>query len=636
MYALPPEETFMQTPHQFQIRLIGLAIGVFLALLIWPTTRWIVQAQMSLCRPTASAAAPWSNVSGPNSQSAEEFANQRSLETAARHPEDFPLQFAAALVVPPTGGSLTSEIKVQRLRALVARFPDNPTLYAAILRFATLNQVRIERDEERIVTGEAGGRSQPGTRKALNTPEQLALFDRDAAAGERLDPDNAYFPLVRAIGLFAAHRDTEALAAIQHAAQKPNWTEYYADEVDAEWKLEEATFGTVSALPRMAYAAGLLLPHYSQLRAATRVAIAKAIEAELAGRTEEGLRIRNSVRTCGSLVRVQSVCVLGGMVGINISQTALLRPGGAPLIPLTHDMMDAQVREQRGRDYDLYLQRIGRSDDIAAVDAEIAAGVQAREIAKFAGHSSAFDYPWNLTFSWIAATLLLSTTLWMLALGGGATLLAKHPRIRTGLGLPPATRAGVALGLVAGPLAAGATLLHPALFVSTLLLAGIVICSLLLMALPGAKGPARLHRLGAFGLSLLGMALLCAAVVWQMGGSIEPIVRFLTLFQDSGTPLRVSPFYIVSVGLVTLIPLLTPLTLALLSRIWGVPLTVGVARGLRGCAVPIACLLLLAYSLLVPFTLRQESALNERLERTVQHEGRFMAEMTGKQWPGIP
>ncbi|MCW3100485.1 MAG: hypothetical protein JWL77_6103 [Chthonomonadaceae bacterium] len=626
----------MQTPHQYQIRLVGLSLGVFLALLIWPATRWIVQSQMALCSPTAASAAPWSNVAGPNLQVASELANLRLQETAARHPEEFPMQFAAALVVPPAGGSLTSETKVKRLRALVERFPDRPTLYAAILRFATQNQVRIERDEERILTGEPGGRSQQGMRKAPNTPEQLALFDRDAAAGERLDPDNAHFPLVRAIGLFAAHRDTEALAAIARAAQKSNWTEYYADEVDAEWKLQEATFGTVSALPRMGYAAGLLLPHYGQLRAASRVAIVKAIDAELAGRTEEGLRIRNSVRTCGSLMRIQSVCVLGGMVGVGISQTSLLRPGGAPPIPQTHDTMDAQVRERRGRAYDLYLQRIGHADEIAGVDAETAAGVQARAIAKFAGHSPSFDYPWNLTLSWIAAALLLSTTLWMLVLGGGAILLAKHPRIRTGLGLPPATRAGVALGLCAGPLAAGATLLHPALFVSILLLAGILILSLLLMALPGAKGPARLNRLGAFGLSLLGMALLCAAVVWQMGGSIEPIVRFLTLAQDIGVPLRVPPLYVVSVGIVTLVPFLTPLTLALLSRMWGVPLSVGVTRGLRGCAVPIACLLLLAYSLLVPFTLRQESALNERLERTVQHEGRFMAEMTGKQWPGTP
>ena len=629
----------METPYRYKFRLVGLSLGVILALLIWPATRRIVLSQIALCSPTPATAVPWStvvswgNVPTQNTQAASQLANQRYHETTAHLPDDFQVQFAAAVAVPSAEGSLPAALKVQRLRALVERFPDRPTLYAAILRFATQEQIRAERAQESILTGEPQERFQPAVTKSRNTPEQLRAFDRDAAAGERLDPNNAYFPMMRAVGLFAARRDTEALAAIERAAQKSGWTEYYGEEVEAEWKLQEETFGTVSALPRMAFAAGLLLPHYSQLRAVSRVAIVAAVKAELAGHAEEGFRIRTAVRRCGGLMRVQSVCVLGAMVGNGIGQTALARPGGAPPLPRKPNRSDASRREQVAHAYDAYVQRIGHPEESATADAETSAGIQAREIAKFASHSPAFDDPWKLVLFWMAAVLLLSNALWMLALGGGATLLTRHRRIRTGLGLPPSLRAGVALGLFAGPLSAGAVLLHPVQLVCMVLLAGVSLFSILALALPGAKGAERVHRLGIFGLTLLSTALLCSAFGWQAGGSIEPIVPFLSLSRIEGAELRMPLISVLSVGLAATIPLVTLLTLGLLSRIWGVPLSVGVVRGLRGCAVPIACLLLLAYSLLVPMTLRQESVLEARMQRTVQHEGRFMAEMIGRHWP---
>jgi len=628
----------MQIPCNYKFRLVGLSLGVIVALLVWPATRRIVWAQwnLSIAAPVASAAWSPASLGGSatsNTETALKSARRRFQETAARQPDDFPLQFANALAVPSPGESLTSEIKVRRLRLLAARFPDRPTLYAAILRFATQNQVRAERDEEDILTGPSGKHSRPVAGQLQNTPEQLAAFDRDAAEGERQDSDNAYFPLMRAIGLFAAHRDTEALAAMERAAQKPNWNEYYSAEATAEWKLQEETFGTVSALHRLAYAAVLPLPHYSELRTVSRVAIVKAVEAEQNGRTEEGFRIRSAVRTCGSLLRAQSVCVLGALVGVSIGQTALVRPGGAPPIARAPEESDRQVREQRGHAFDAYLQRIGHPEAISAVDAETAAGVQVREIAQFAVRTGAFEDPWKLTLSWIAAVALLSNVLWILALGAGTALVARHPRIRAGQGLPPSWRAGAAAGLFAGTLAAGIAILHPALPASALCLAEILFSSLLVTVLPGAKGSVRLSRLGAFGLSLLGTALLCSAFACQASRSIQPIVPFLWFLQEGDTALRMQWISAEFVGITAAIPLLTVFVLGALSRVWGVPLTVGIVRGLRGCAVPIACLLLLAYSLLVPITLHQESALEDRVQRTVQHEGRFMAEITGKRWP---
>ena len=89
----------MQTPTNYKFRLVGLSLGVILALLIWPATRRIVLAQIALCSPTTTSAAPWDTVASwgavatSNSQAASTTGHQRYRETAARHPDDLPLQF---------------------------------------------------------------------------------------------------------------------------------------------------------------------------------------------------------------------------------------------------------------------------------------------------------------------------------------------------------------------------------------------------------------------------------------------------------------------------------------------------------------------------------------------------------------
>src|SRR5205823_5532742 len=111
------------------------------ALLIWPATRWLVRSQLALTVPVPALVAPWSFGTTESTQAAWEIAQQRYRETAARHPDDFLMQFAEAVVVPPAEGPLTSTVKIQRLRELTRRFPDRPALYAAMLRFATQDQV---------------------------------------------------------------------------------------------------------------------------------------------------------------------------------------------------------------------------------------------------------------------------------------------------------------------------------------------------------------------------------------------------------------------------------------------------------------------------------------------------------------
>jgi hypothetical protein len=82
------------------------------------------------------------------------------------------------------------------------------------------------------------------------------------------------------------------------------------------------------------------------------------------------------------------------------------------------------------------------------------------------------------------------------------------------------------------------------------------------------------------------------------------------------------------------VPILTLLILGIVSLCCRVPLSVGLTRGLRGCAVPIACVLLLGYAGLTIVTLRQEQVVDIGLQHIREHEGRYNAELQGKKWPG--
>lgn len=74
-----------------------------------------------------------------------------------------------------------------------------------------------------------------GTQDTTPTPpslEAMALFLKATEQGAALEPDNAYFPMMRAIGLFTVHRDAEALDALRLAGHCSQWHEYLMDEVE--------------------------------------------------------------------------------------------------------------------------------------------------------------------------------------------------------------------------------------------------------------------------------------------------------------------------------------------------------------------------------------------------------------------
>src|SRR5579862_8845938 len=227
----------MGTLNRLRSAVPGITTGVLLALWVWPATHWLIVAQTEIALPGHT----WLGAPCPAGLEAEDRVRdcEPLVEIAAHQPDDFQLQLAAAIAPYPARSRDAAAETVQRLRAMEQRFPDRPSVYANALRFACLYEVVIQRNEPAMLVGDSGLAGDVRGSPGIPSPEQLAAFDRDASSGERLEPNNAYFPIMRAVGLFAARRDKDALAEILRAGSDSSWHEYWNDELDGECRTQE-------------------------------------------------------------------------------------------------------------------------------------------------------------------------------------------------------------------------------------------------------------------------------------------------------------------------------------------------------------------------------------------------------------
>ena len=573
--------------------LLVLTAAALLALLVFPSTRWVIGLQVGsalhLCHPFEKIF----DYISPHDPAAytglAAFDRKRVQTVLARHPHDFPLQMGA--VMPYSTGGLFAR---ESLRALIPRFPDTPSLYANLLRCDASGPVRLERPEIDALTGEQPGKS---SYRPVPTPADLASYDRTAATGERLDPDNAYFPFMRAVGHFAAHRDAVGLAALRRAGTKPIWKEYYHDEAAGRQHLHAEAFGSKSAIQQAAFMVMTLLPQYTDLTHAAYLAVSKAAAYEQSGDPNSGLAVRQSLTHLGGLMRVQSTTLVGTERGIRIAEIAAINPGGKSQTQPDKDPPIDTNAAARNEAYCRYLAESNQSAEARQAQAEYAAEQRVRHMlsldVKDSGFGpvpnpvierSAFGHPLRQLILWWAADLsVLSNILWILVLGLIASLLARVRRL-------------------------------------------------------GKVEPLSVRlRFGAFFLFCIGAAAIWFAAGWQ-SNTLEDIRAALLALNGYSS----ATFFTGSEGVVAVlslfgylaVPILTLVALTISSLVRRVPLASGLVHGVRSTAVPIACLLMLLYCGLVLGTSKQEKSVGRGLNQMQQNQGRYFADLTGQAWPG--
>ncbi|MES2458993.1 MAG: hypothetical protein V4671_00310, partial [Armatimonadota bacterium] len=447
-----------RTPNRL---LFVAAVGLCLLLAMLPDTRYIVRGQGShLGFYGQTAFDPW-----------QKGQREKNIQEASKHPDDFQMQFAAALQhleKPAPDYMSISRKSAERLWTLRTRFPNEPALYAAMIRYLTGSGVRTGREAEQdlLVTPTVRAESAAVRAKLARKKQAVPDSDRDRAylnkwyaeaadQGALLDPQNGFFPMMQAVTFFATNKDADGLAALRSAAQKSHWNDYASEEARASDKLIQATHGETGMLARTSRYAAILYPHLAQYRATARVATALAVRKELAGDVDGGMAIRRDVARCGALMRAESSSYLGSLVGMAITQVAMTRPGGTELSESPEKAQGNDKARLQLERFLTYSNQIGRSDDAAFFQAEGIARDNARAVHRAAEVDYVFSIPrlTRMMALWSGGSALLSNAIMVLVLGGIAFGLARTLRIRTGERLHPAVRWGLAAVVVPIPFA---------------------------------------------------------------------------------------------------------------------------------------------------------------------------------------
>ncbi len=137
--------------------------------------------------------------------------------------------------------------------------------------------------------------------------------------------------MMRAVGLFAAYHDDDALKALIRASKKKRWDDYVFEEKEGVVQLWESAFGKPNGLTKIYIAEMELSLYLALIRAIVRVAVCKAVELERKGELAEGLEIRPALIRCARLMKEQQKSRLPRLLAFPIAHTAMVHPKGEPL-----------------------------------------------------------------------------------------------------------------------------------------------------------------------------------------------------------------------------------------------------------------------------------------------------------------
>lgn len=283
--------------------LVGIVLGILVGLWMLPPVRYTLSSQLDFALALDSL--PWMRPFSAQSNLKEATYLE---EVAKRLPDDYLLQVGRATAFVEEGGVRAvptaaeqsgeergdlSDHSLIRLTRVAHSFPISAGAQAHLVRYLMVDRVRILREEltPPLV---------PHTLPPRYTDVKLTLWA--LKNGERLDPDNAFWPAMRAITDFAAGHDQLALDALEQAANKSRWQSYLYEEVLGQWRLYSVAYGDHGAVQQIGPLSLIAFPHLQQMRHMAEMARWEADRASARGDIARAIHIRYYVRKLGRLL----------------------------------------------------------------------------------------------------------------------------------------------------------------------------------------------------------------------------------------------------------------------------------------------------------------------------------------------
>ncbi|MDR3706943.1 MAG: hypothetical protein P4L33_01475 [Capsulimonadaceae bacterium] len=297
--------------------------------------------------------------------------------------------------------------RVKALRGLIARFGNRDALRGAIVGAEVAGwpeictHIILSGNDELDRARRSSGISLP--------PSAVGDCINDAKAGEAVDPDNAFFPAMKAVAEARCGHYDAMLHDIHFASTLPKWDTYARNEIFGRWRAMEMSGQSLDFLSRIGEIASVRKPYYLLLKDCARVAIEKAVQQEKRGNPHAGIAIRHDVILFGAVMRTQDPILLGDIIGGEIEITGMRLPAGIQAVRTGNPDFDARYA-QIAAVYSSYLKHLGLYDEGRWSLAESSHVVEQRKL----GRDTLYKDPCDEAFlkragkHWLACALCMN------------------------------------------------------------------------------------------------------------------------------------------------------------------------------------------------------------------------------------
>ena len=332
------------------------------------------------------------------------------------HPQDLRLQLGAAMM------SADEVSALGMLRAAALANPENPLPVALELRLAINSDFRF--------TAVGDGFSLFGSAQHASEATVTA-FGAAAHRGAVLDPGNAYFLLMEAIGDSLNHDDAGAVRFLQQAAVAPRFDDYSEQSIRCMWRFYKALDWNWSSMLQLGLTQQLMSPQLHVFLDFAAYCSWLATQQGRRGNEPAEAAIRLAILGVGGQIRKHSTTWYGANVGCQVVNVAV-QGVAAGFDRFTEAVVDessnfADVNQKR-RNFVGWLKRRNGGAGVAAALQEFTADDQLAAIGRDPAAAEAADrLVARLAAAWSLCAAAGVVTVWLLV-AGCCSMLARGAR----------------------------------------------------------------------------------------------------------------------------------------------------------------------------------------------------------------